>query len=97
MKYVPWNLTFEYNEDLCNKYNEYKESRDNIPDLPYQCTTDEHKEFINDLMETFYLPPLSDDNEFDSHYYKYPLYKNGGISYRDAMKNIMKKLAMQFN
>ena len=87
-KYVPWNLEFIFYCDLIIKYEEYKESRNNIPDLPYQCTTDEHKEFMNVLTHTFLLPPKENKVGFDSSYYKFKLYENGGISYRDAMKEM---------
>ena len=84
-KYVPWDLKLQ-NEDLANKYNEYKKSRDNIPDLPYQCSTQRHKEFMKALTHTFLLPPKI--SGFKSPYYEFKLYENGGISYRDAMKEM---------
>jgi hypothetical protein len=80
---VPWDLRFPYDKILTDKYNEYKKSRNNIPDLPYQCMTDKHKKFINALTYTFLLPPSY--GGLDSPYYKYPLYKNGGVSFREAM------------
>jgi hypothetical protein len=46
-------------------------------------------------METFYLPPLSDDNEFDSYYYKYPLYKNGGPYYRNLIEEYNSKMSLK--
>jgi hypothetical protein len=84
-KYVPWDLKF-LDKEFDTSYKEYKKSRDNIPDLPYQCILDKHKKFINELTHTFLLPPSH--NGFDSPYYKFKLYKNGGVSYRDVMKEI---------
>jgi Leucine-rich repeat (LRR) protein len=82
----PWNLEFPFNVELTNKFIEYKKSRNNIPHLPYQCMTNEHKAFINDLTHTFLLPPKDNEIGFDSPYYKYELYKNGGISYKEVVK-----------
>ena len=75
---------------LSNPYKKYKESRNNIPDLPYQCTTSKHKEFMDELTHTFLLPPKDNKIGFDSPYYKYKLYKNGGISYKEIMKKLKK-------
>ena len=83
-RYIPWNLEFVYQDELNDKFNKYKIRRDNIPDLPY--ISPKHKAFINELTYTFLLPPPH--NGFDSSYYKFKLYKNGGVSYQDAMKEM---------
>jgi len=72
--------------------SEYKKSRNNIPDLPY--ISDERKKFINELTYTFLLPPPQNCiGKFDSPYYEYPLYKNGGISYKYVMEEIMEEIS----
>jgi hypothetical protein len=73
----------EYKE-LNDQFNEYKKNRNNIPDLPF--ISDERKEFMDELTYTFLLPPK--ESGFESPYYKYKLYKNGGVSYQDAMKEM---------
>jgi hypothetical protein len=88
-KYIPWNLEFgDYNNRILNdEFIKYKNSRDNIPDLPY--ISDERKEFISELIDVLHLPPRC-NGEIESSYYKYPLYKNGGIAYIESMNALMK-------
>ena len=73
---------------LSNPYKKYKESRNNIPDLPY--IPQRHKNLLDELAHTFHLPPKDNKIGFDSPYYKYKLYKNGGISYKEIMKKLKK-------
>jgi hypothetical protein len=98
-RHVPWNLDFR-NNGLNDIYKEYKESRNNIPDLPFvpplPFISDKRENFLESLSHTFHLPPKDNKIGFQSPYYKYDLYENGGICFREDVKehiNIMNEMA----
>jgi hypothetical protein len=82
-KYVPWNLDFSYNNTLNYEYNEYKKSCNNIS-VPY--ILPRHKELMEEFLEVYYLPPPQAGSDDNSSYYEYPLYKHGGLYYKDIIK-----------
>ena len=76
-KYVPWNLKGFKSGILMNKYERYKKSRDNIPDLPW--ISQERKNLIHEIDHVSLLPPKISALK---------VFKKGGYSFRENVQEL---------